>query len=70
MIRVVRTKISLTEKTRIEYGFYDSEKYISVLKEIEHFCDHYQELEEYKTLTNSKCAAHWALMKVKNLLRT
>ena len=65
-----RTKISLTEKTRKEYGFYSSEKYIHVLKNIELFCDHYLELEEYKELPNSKKTVHWALMKVRALMRT
>lgn len=65
-----KNKMSLTEKTRIEYGFYDSGKYVRVLKNIELFCDHYIEDEEYSSLTNSKRAVHWAMMKIKEMLRT
>jgi len=65
-----RTKISLTEKTRREYGFYDSEKHRQVVESVIYFCDHYLEDEEYKGLQNSKRAVHWVLMKVKSLLRT
>jgi SOS-response transcriptional repressor LexA len=65
-----RTKISLTEKTRREYGFYDSGKHAQIVDSVLYFCDHYQEDEEFNRLPNSKSAVHWAMMRVKNLLRT